>query len=147
MTKLFPEIIDSTAEFIKQNGFAAQCRRTNDTGYSSRVSIREIREYLYAEFPNLKEHSTSLSTIRRIFEAPNKSFASSFHYRGIINARVGTKSNSYGEYNMDAHHLFSCCKMRQELASLFSDSFVILSVDDMAKSFQISPAKENISNK
>ena len=48
---------------------------------------------------------------------------------------------------MDAHHLFSCCKMRQELASLFSDSFVILSVDDMAKSFQISPAKKNISNK
>ena len=27
LTKLFPEIIDSTAEFIKQNGFAAQCRR------------------------------------------------------------------------------------------------------------------------
>ena len=79
-TKLFLEIIDSTAEFIKQNGFAAQCRQRNDTGYSSGVSIREIREYWYAQFPNLKDHSISLSTIRRIFEAPNKSFVSSFHY-------------------------------------------------------------------
>ena len=104
MTKLFLEIIDSTAEFIKQNGLAAQCRRRNDAGYSSGVSIREIREYLYAQFPNLKEHSISLSIIRRIFEAPNKSFASSFRYRGIINVRVGTKSNSYREYNMDAHY-------------------------------------------
>ena len=31
LTKLFPEIIDSTEEFIKQNGFTAQCRRRNDT--------------------------------------------------------------------------------------------------------------------
>ena len=34
---------------------------------------------------------------------------------------------------MDAHYLFSRCKMRGELASLFSDSFSILPMDDMAK--------------
>ena len=64
------------------------------TGYSSVDSIKEIWKYLYAQFPNLKEHSISLSTVRTIFEAPNENFASSFHYCGIINARVGTKSDS-----------------------------------------------------
>ena len=34
---------------------------------------------------------------------------------------------------MDTHYLFSRCKMRRELASLFSDSIGILSMDDMAK--------------
>ena len=80
------------------------------TGYSSVDSIKEIWKYLYAQFPNLKEHSISLSTVRTIFEAPNENFASSFHYCGIINARVGTKSDSYREYNMDAHYIFSHCK-------------------------------------
>ena len=70
----FPGIVDSAAEYIKQNGFAAQCRRRTETGYSAGVSISQIREHLYQKIPELKLHKVSLTTIRRLFEAPNKHF-------------------------------------------------------------------------
>lgn len=129
----FPEIVDITTEFIKQHGFAAQCRRRSDTGNSSGVTASQIREHLYRTIPELKDHTISLSTIRRLFQAPNKKFNASSRYKGYVNARVGVKSNTYREYHEDAHYLFARNKYRRELASLFPKEIGILSIDDMSK--------------
>ncbi|CAB3981040.1 Hypothetical predicted protein [Paramuricea clavata] len=90
----FPEIVDITTEFIKQHGFAAQCCRRSDTGNSSGVTASQIREHLYRVIPELMDHTISLSTIWCLFEAPNKNFNTSSHYKGHVNARVGVKSNT-----------------------------------------------------
>ena len=129
----FPGIVEEVAEFVKQHGFAALCRRRDDTSYSSGVTINEIMEHLYVKFLELKYHTISLSTIRRMFEAPNKGRTTKERYKGYVSDRVGTKFNSYREPHNDAHYLFARNKMRRELASLFQDDILIVSVDVMAK--------------
>ena len=129
----FPQIVDEVAEFIKQNGFSAQNRRRTETAYSSGVTAKQIQDHLYKKYPDLKTHKISLTTIRRLFNAPNKSYNAAKRYTGLIDVRVGTKNNSYREHHIDAHYLFARNKMRRELGTLFSDSINTISVDDMAK--------------
>lgn len=129
----FPGIIDKAAEFMKQHGFAAHHRRRAETGYSSGVTISQVRDHLFNEIAGLKEFGMSLSTVRRIFNAPNKGNTASVRYKGYVDARVKTKCNSYREHHPDAHYLFSRNKQRREFASLFRDSVTIISTDDMAK--------------
>ena len=100
----FTEIVDEVAEFIKQNGFAAQSRRRTEVGFSNSVTTREIQTHLYKTFPALKEHTISQTTIRRLFQAHNKHFRAAEHYTALINARVGTKSNIYREFPQDAQY-------------------------------------------
>ena len=51
----------------------------------------------------------------------------------MINARVGTKQNSYREFHADAHYFFARNKMRRELGTLLSGKISVVSVDDIAK--------------
>ena len=63
MVSQSPEIVKHvsiTKEFIKQHGFAAQCRRRTDTGNSFGVTAAQV---LYNNIPGLKEHFVSLSII------------------------------------------------------------------------------------
>ena len=90
---------------MKQHGPAAQCKRRNDTGFSSGVTINQIRQHLLEIVQGLREHNISKSTVRRLFEAPN----------------------------IDAHYLFVRNKFRREFVSMFPRSASILSTDDMAK--------------
>ena len=129
----FPQIVDVVAEFMKQNGFSAQnCRRT-ETGYFTGVTVKQIQQHLHTYYPELKEHKISFTTIRRIFQAPNKHLKAATRYKALINARVGTKQNSYREFHTDAHYLFARNKMRRERGTLLSDKISVVSVDDMAK--------------
>lgn len=129
----FPNIVDVAAEFVKHSGFSAHCRRRTATGYSSGVTVAEIREHLLSEVPGLKEHGISLTTTRRLFQPPNKSNRASRRYQGLVDARVGTKSNRYREFHPDIHYLFSRNKHRREFCTLFKSEACILSMDDMAK--------------
>ena len=95
----FPKIVDEVVEFIKQNGFAAQSRRRIEVSFSNGVTIKVIQTHLYKTFPALKEHTISQTTIRRLFQAPNKHFRAAERYTALINARVGTKSNTYQEFH------------------------------------------------
>ena len=90
---------------MKQHGPAAQCRRRNDTGFSSGVTINQIRQHLLENVQGLCKHNISKSTVRRLFEAPN----------------------------IDAHYLFARNKFRREFVSMFPRSASILSTDDMSK--------------
>ena len=118
---------------MKQHGLAAQCRRRNDTGFSSGVTINQIRQHLQENVQGLREHNISKSTVRRLFEAPNKSHNASARNKGHIDARVGTKCNSYRESHIDVHYLFARNKFRREFVSMFPRSAPILSTDDMVK--------------
>ena len=42
-SKLFPQIVDVVAEFIKQHGFSAQNRRRTKTGYSTGVTVKQVQ--------------------------------------------------------------------------------------------------------
>ena len=138
IAQLFPSIIDITSEFLKQHGLAAQCGRRNDTGFSSDVTINQIRQHLLKDVQELREHNISKSTVRRLFEAPNKSHNAAARYKGHIHDRVGRKCNSYRESHIDAHYLFARNKLRREFVSMFLRSASILSTDDMAK-IQVGP--------
>ena len=129
----FPEIADTVAEFIKQNGFSAQNRRRTETAYSSGVTAKQIQTHLYQTFPVLEQHKISLATIRRMFNAPNKSFYAAKRYQSLIDVRVGTKQSSYREHHVDAYYLFARNRMRRELSTLFSSDITAISVYDMAK--------------
>ena len=129
----FPGVVDEVAEFIKQSGFSALSRRRTETAYSSGVTIKQIQSHLYQKSPALKEHKISLTTICRMFNAPNKNDCCSIRYKGYVDVKVEAKSNNYREYNPDAHYLFAANKMRRELAALYPNDVAILSVDDIAK--------------
>ena len=60
IVQLFPIIIDITSEFLKQHGLAAQCRRRNDTGFSSGVTINQIRQHLLEMFKDYMSISQNL---------------------------------------------------------------------------------------
>ena len=68
-----------------------------------------------------------------MFQAPNKHLKAASRCKALINARVGTKQNSYREFHADTHYLFARNKMRRELGTLLSDKISVVSVDDMAK--------------
>ena len=133
ITSKFPQIVDVVADFTKQHGFSAQNRRRTETSYSKGVTVKQIQQHLYTNYPELIEHKLSLTTIRRMFQVPNKHLKAVSRYKALINPHVGTKQNSYREFHADAHYLFARNKMRRELETLLSDKISVISVDDMAK--------------
>ena len=60
IVQLFPSIIDIASEFLKQHGLAAQCKRRNDTGFSSAVTINQIRQHLLEMFKDYMSISQNL---------------------------------------------------------------------------------------
>ena len=140
ITSKFPQIVDVVAEFMKQHGFSAQNRCRTKTGYSTGVTVKQMQQHLYTVFPEFKEHKISLTTIRWMFQAPNKHLKTASRYKTLINARVGTKQNSYREFHADTHYLFARNKMRRELGTLLSDKISVVSVNHMAKVNVVAPA-------
>ena len=129
----FQTLVDSAVEFVKQHSSGAQnCTRTN-TGSSAGVSITEIRQHLYDNVPGLKQHGISLSTVRRLFQLPDKGHIASQKYKALIDARIGVKKINYREYHQDSHYLFAQNKQRRKFCTLLSPGDCILSMDDMAK--------------
>ena len=53
-----------------------------------------------------------------MFQAPDKNLKAAGRYKALINARVGTKQNSYREFHANAHYLFPQNKMGREQRSL-----------------------------
>ena len=80
----FPEIVPEATKFLKQHRFTAEYRRRIDTSYSSGITMSQIREHLIKTIPSLKEYDVSLSTTRRLFQAPDSCFTSSSRYKGLL---------------------------------------------------------------
>ena len=133
IVSLFQSIIDISVEFIKQHSFSAQNRTRTDTCYSFGGTIPQIRRHFLEKVPGLKSHGTSLSSTRRLFEAPTKRDKAQASYKNYTGARVGVKNNCYREYHQDGHYSFGRNKQRREIASLLKDEIAIISTDNMAK--------------
>ena len=88
---------------------------------------------MFQTVPGLGQHGISLSSICRLFNPPNSGNIASKRYKSYIDARVGSKLNSYREPHEDAHYIFARNKYRREFASMFNKSVCKLSKDDMAK--------------
>ena len=129
----FPTLVDSTADFVKQHSFAVQIRRWTNTGSSAGVSITKIRQQLLDKVPGLKQYGISLSTVRRLFQAPNRGNIASQKYKALIDVRIGVKKNNYREYHQDSHYLFTQNKQGREFCTLLGSDACILSMDDMTK--------------
>ena len=95
--------------------------------------IKQARDHLLENVPGLLDHDSSLTTVKRLFNAPNKGYKASARYKGHVNCRIGIKDNSYREFHPDAHYLFARNKQRRDLASLFTPETAVLSINDMAK--------------
>ena len=133
ITVKFTSVVNIAADFVKQDSFAAQIRRDTNTGSSAAVSIAQIRTHLLEKVPGLREHRISITTVRRLFKAPNKGNNTSRWYKGLIDARIGFKKNNYREHHEDSHYLFARNKQRRELCTLMGPDACILSMDGMAK--------------
>ena len=109
--KKFLEVIMMTTDFMKQYGFSAQCKRRTETGYLSGVLISEIRTHLMKNVPDLIDHGISKSTVKILFQPPNKGHSAALRYKSISDARVGTISNKFRRCHPDNHYLF--CRNKQ----------------------------------
>ena len=136
----FPEMVNMVTNFLKQHSFCADNRRRNSTFTGNGVSLQEIKEHLEEQIPELKEHGTSRNTIHCLFVAPLQNTHASARYRGLIQARVPHKKNSYRENSENQHFLFSRVAYREELVTKFKDCAQFLSVDDMNKIHVGTPA-------
>ena len=105
ITSKFPNIVNIAAEFVKQHG-------------SSGVSITQIKEHLMKAVPGLKEHGIPKTTIRHLFQPPNRGNTVSRRFTALIDGRGGMKSTSYREYHPDDHYLFARIKHRRGFWSL-----------------------------
>ena len=78
----------------------------------------------------------SESTVRRLFNAPNKRTRSAKYYREVIAAKPATKRNQatvIGKESPHRHGCFSLMRMVKEWAEMNSEEVFVFSVDDKAK--------------
>ena len=128
----FPEIVPVATSFIKANGFSAHERHREAVGKVG-VSIREIRDHLLANVPNLKCHGISLTSVAHLMESPRRGTVASTRYKALIAARVPEKRNQYREDHQDQHYLFTRVAYMREFSAMFSEECAIFSADDMNK--------------
>ena len=125
-------MVPVATSFIKANGFSAHERCREAVGKVG-VSIREIRDHLLANVPNLKCHGISLTSVARLMEPPRRGTVASMRYKALIAARVPGKRNQYREDHQDQHYLFTQVAYRREFSAMFSEECAIFSADDMNK--------------
>ena len=86
-------MVESARGFIESNGTKAQeRRRTSTVTMSNGVNLRQLRDHVLAQVPELA--SLSVSTVARMLVAPNKRNKSASRYHGAVNAKVAAKSNT-----------------------------------------------------
>ena len=50
------------------------------------VTVSQIREYLYAKLPHLKEYAVSITANKQMFEAPSNSLKANVGYNKLLNS-------------------------------------------------------------
>ena len=127
----FPQMVEEATKFVWLHGYSAHSRSRDLTAVSAGVSIEDIYNHLLAIVAGLQENRLLINTVRYMFCAPNKAAKSGQLYKGYIEAKVAKKRNDIRKKHGDAHYLFSQVKYRREMATMFNDEVVVLSVDCM----------------
>ena len=86
-------------------------------------------------FKDSPEKAPSSTTLRRLMVAPNRSRNSSALYKGLIQAKPGSKQNDNNPrgVHQNRHHQFASVKMAREWAAINQEEVVTLSCDDKNK--------------
>ena len=130
----FPKMVESARAFIESNGTKAQERRRSSTvTMSNGVTLRQLRDHVLAEVPELT--SLSLSTVARMLVAPNKGNRNARRYHGAVNAKVAAKSNTrrLSKHPGRNHICMSQMGFMLEQSVDMYDCVDVWSVDDKAK--------------
>ena len=69
------------------------------------VSLKNIRNHLLDQFPELKEVGIQRDTIHFLMAPPRKNSSPSCRYKGLVDARVPTKRNCYRQDSANQHFL------------------------------------------
>ena len=130
-----PEILEAIRDFCTNSGVAAHCKRRNETGMLGfRIPILKlyIQKKFFKDDPS---KAPSLSTVRRIFDAPSHRGRAKGYYHEVIKARPVSVRNDdvAGSSHSHSHICFSMVKMVRELCSKHSEVATVWSVDDKAK--------------
>ena len=88
-----PQILEAVEDYCSMAGVAAHERRRDLCGRTG-FTVGDVRNSIMKKlFSSDPEKCPSLSTFRRIFEAPNKSHKSSKYYKSKVLALPGVKRN------------------------------------------------------
>ena len=104
-----PEILESVKTFAESAGVSAHNRRQTDIGHFG-FTIEQVQNFLKKTvFKDHQDKVPSVSTLRRVFEPPNKAASTSSHYKSDIPARPAPKRNDAPGSGKDHHpHRHEC---------------------------------------
>ena len=116
-----------TKDALTDNGYGTH-RRRSETWSSVGISAYALRNEVTNKVPEVAGISTT--TICHMCVAMNKRHAASVRYKGIIDAKIGTKQNEISKPNPDLHYCRTQVKYAMEIGACFDDEIQLWSADD-----------------
>jgi hypothetical protein len=105
--------------FVEQNAACqADLKRRKDTAQVG-FSLVDAQQHCFEKVPGLWEHGFDVRTLHHLFMPPCAKTHASAGYKGLINARVAHKKNSYREGGEGVHYARAQQKAIAELFALF----------------------------
>ena len=127
--ELFPTLVPELQKFVENSSaLQADLKRRTDTSLAG-FSIRDAQQHAWDNVPGLYEHGIDERTIHRLFQPPRANTKAGSQYKGLINARVAPKQNSYRHCAEGVHYARAQQNMFAELFTLFGQP--CFSGDDM----------------
>ena len=110
VTAQHPLLVSTIQDLLSQQTVTAQNRRRDDSGCVG-ITASEICAHLKTQ--NIKVH---ISTVRRLFKAPNPRTRSASQYSNLFNVRLSSHMDTEQEEHIDAHHCASQVRLLVEAA-------------------------------
>ena len=124
----FPEIVTVATNFLEERGLAAHERRREDTPEAIGASATDLRLHLIDKVEDLP-FSYSISSTRRLMHPPHEGRNASKYYKGLVNAKLGKKTNSQTDEHICSHYLRSRVKYAMEFGTMFPKDVQVISAD------------------
>ena len=125
-TAKFPQLVSTIQDLLSQQTVSAQNRRRDDSGRIG-VTATEIRDYL-----STRGMPVHVSTVRRLFKAPNPRTKSASRYSNLFNVRLASHIDTGKEDHIDAHHCAAQVRLMVEAAvhcNAEAEEVAVMSVD------------------
>ena len=124
----YPEIVPAANAFLQERGLAAHERRRTETADAIGTSASDLRLHLINTIEDLPM-SYSASSARRLMKPPHVGRKSSKLDKGLVNARIGKKTNTLAKKQKSTHYLRCRVKFALEMGALFTDEVQVVSAD------------------
>jgi hypothetical protein len=111
---------------VEVHSAAAQERRRDSithlastNGIAEGFTLSGARNYLFLAIPGLFRHGLDLRSLHHLFHPPTRRSMAAISYKGLVNARVGKKTNNGRKVNKATHYGRSQQKMMAEFFALY----------------------------